>query len=596
MSDYETKLQEQIMQFQDGIDPLPLTDSFHHWSHSFVRPKVLAEFVTESIVDFYAIPFAETCRRKSTATFASLGSGDASVEIAIAKALISCGITNFRFIGLELSPLLVATSNQRIIAADLSEHLTTRVFDLNYDQLDETVDGFMANQSLHHFLDLEKAFAVISRQMAPDGCFLANDMIGRNGHMRWPEVLQFVNAVWEKLPPEKKYNHQTREQWSNFINFHCSNEGFEGVRAQDILPLLNEHFRFTHFVGAGGVIDPFIDRGFCRNYDPSDPGDRLFIDTLEAFNSTLLDFGIVKPTIMFARMIHKDGSPQHPLVLKSIRTPGHPSAVRLARPERSCPICGETPIAQIAALKNTFPGPIGRGTFDLLQCEVCNIVYQSPLPTPDDFKLMYEEAAQFTSPEYRDPKKIEGILSYYTSCVRQMIELMGTPRNLHVLEIGAGLAWICRSTKLVDPLAVTVAQDVSSECKDECSAFADSYIIGTMDDPTIERNGPYDIISMTHVIEHLPNPAEALKRLKALLKPGGCIFVTCPHRPEGWEDNPSQESWASWSYNHVPGHLQYFSKDAMAKAATRADLYLSHWTLHENGQAIEAILRPSGRI
>jgi 2-polyprenyl-3-methyl-5-hydroxy-6-metoxy-1,4-benzoquinol methylase len=592
---YAQKVQEQIAQFQQNIDPLPLTESFHHWSHNFVRPQVLAEFGTGSITDFYAIPFAEHCRKKPMPFFVSLGSGDASNEIEIGKSLVGRRHTNFKLLCLDLIPEMVAQSNRSIAAAGLSHLIEARVFDVNRDTIDQPADAWMAHQSLHHFLELEKIFDLIASGMTADGSFLTMDMIGRNGHMRWPEVLQFVEAIWRVLPPQKKYNHQTKHTWENFINHDCSCEGFEGIRAQDILPLLTDRFRFTHFLGTGGLIDPFIDRGFCRNYDPKDAGDRLFIETLEALNSALLASGTIKPTIMFARMVHKDGSPQHPIVLKSIRhidPISAPAAEQLSSVHRPCPVCGNKPVVQIGTLAKNFPGRASRSSFDLLQCSECEILYQSPLPTSDDFKSMYEEATQFTSPEYRDPEKIEGILNYYSTCCRQMLGLMNHPARPRILEVGAGLAWVCRSAKLINPHSITVAQDVSNECASECT-WADAYVVATIDDPRIDRRGPYDIISMTHVIEHLPDPVAVLTRLRSLLTSEGCVFITCPHRPEDCEKSPSQSRWAAWSYNHVPGHLQYFSKEAMIKTANLAGLSLEHWTLHENGQAIEAILRPS---
>ena len=46
---------------------------------------------------------------------------------------------------------------------------------------------------------------------------------------------------------------------------------FEGIRAQDILPLLVERFTFDEFIGFGNVIDPFVDRSFGPNFDIASP-------------------------------------------------------------------------------------------------------------------------------------------------------------------------------------------------------------------------------------------------------------------------------------------------------------------------------------
>jgi hypothetical protein len=51
---------------------------------------------------------------------------------------------------------------------------------------------------------------------------------------------------------------------------------FEGIRSQDILPLLLEYFHFEVFIPYGNVIDPFIDRTFGPNFDSSREWDRDF--------------------------------------------------------------------------------------------------------------------------------------------------------------------------------------------------------------------------------------------------------------------------------------------------------------------------------
>ena len=45
-----------------------------------------------------------------------------------------------------------------------------------------------------------------------------------------------------------------------YENWDCSEEGFEGIRAQDILKLLNKNFYFKKFLAYGNLIDIFIDR------------------------------------------------------------------------------------------------------------------------------------------------------------------------------------------------------------------------------------------------------------------------------------------------------------------------------------------------
>jgi hypothetical protein len=175
-----------------------------------------------------------------------------------------------------------------------------RQVDVNSWQPDEEYCGAMANHSLHHLVELESIFDGVRRSLGPAGVFVINDMIGRNGHMRWPEVLEVVDLLWEVLPERLKFNHQFGRLDRRFINHDCSADGFEGIRAQDILPLLLSGFRFRRFLAHGGFIDVFCDRGYGHNFDPASRPDTALIDLLHLLNDALIDNGQIKPTAMFA--------------------------------------------------------------------------------------------------------------------------------------------------------------------------------------------------------------------------------------------------------------------------------------------------------
>ena len=163
-------------------------------------------------------------------------------------------------------------------------------------------DVVIANQSLHHVLELEHLFDAIRLGLAEGGIFLASDMIGRNGHQRWPEALEVVNRFWRELPESYRYNRLMQRQENEFINHDCSTSGFEGIRAQDILPLLLERFEFRLFLPYGNAIFAFIDRPFGHNFDAAAEWDRDFIDRVHADDEEGFLSGRLKPTSMLAVM------------------------------------------------------------------------------------------------------------------------------------------------------------------------------------------------------------------------------------------------------------------------------------------------------
>jgi SAM-dependent methyltransferase len=121
------------------------------------------------------------------------------------------------------------------------------------------------------------------------------------------------------------------------------------------------------------------------------------------------------------------------------------------------------------------------------------------------------------------------------------------------------------------------------------------YLQTEVTDSRLAQYGPYDLISMTHVVEHLVEPVAVVSRCRELLAPDGLIFVTAPHRPRGWQDAmPDLTTWTAYSYNHVPAHIQYFSEASLERLATTCNCALVYWSHdHEGGEAFEAWLAHS---
>src|SRR5437868_15024744 len=305
--EYNLKVQQQIDQYvTEPIHDLP--EIFHVWSHDFIRPGFLDVFGVESVNDFYV-----EAVREASAEFTrpvrilSVGCGDGSVEVELANSLRSRTQATFRLDGADLSPVLIDRFNQSIRENGLHDCVFPTVQDLNLGSDSERYDVVMANHSLHHIVDLEKVFDFIWQALLPHGIFATCDMIGRNGHMRWPETEAVLQAVWPLLSEKQRFHHQLHQlQLERFEDFDCSKEGFEGVRVQDILYLILNKFSPYKFFGYGGFIEVLVDRGFGHGFDPNDERQREFIAALAKINDMMLDGGMLKPTIMSAYFTKED--------------------------------------------------------------------------------------------------------------------------------------------------------------------------------------------------------------------------------------------------------------------------------------------------
>ena len=71
----------------------------------------------------------------------------------------------------------------------------------------------------------------------------------------------------------------------------------------------------------------------------------------------------------------------------------------------------------------------------------------------------------------------------------------------------------------------------------------------------------FDVITLWHVLEHVPNLEEYLKELKRLVKPSGIIIIAVPNF-KSFDANFYGRHWAAYD---VPRHIWHFSKTTIDK-------------------------------
>ena len=254
----------------------------------------------------------------------------------------------------------------------------------------------------------------------------------------------------------------------------------------------------------------------------------------------------------------------------------------------SCEICGAR------AAPHTLIGPVEPTSgvsppagveYRLVRCHSCDVVYLDPPPTEAELKQLYEGGVQFDDARFENDA--DRITEFYARRMRHLRLLDSA--NDSVLEVGAGLAWICRAAKNRNPNTLTVAQDVSAECAKRCP-WVDEYVVGALDALSHDRR--FGLVSMTHVLEHVPNPQGFLSSVAAYVASGGSIYVTAPFRPPFWKPQHGHLPWLRYEYLHVPAHISYLSERWMRQAATDAGLTLTHWDhSHDGYQVFEAVLK-----
>src|SRR6266481_5882772 len=183
---YAARVAAEKNTYRDCLDIHNLPEIFHYWSNRYVRPKLEA-FGFSNPNEMFQKYVAEQCRRQSNGAtrIASIGSGNCDLEIELASHLRAAGHADFVIDCLDLNPAMLERGRAAAAKDGLDAQLNFVPVDLNAWTPAHEYDAIVANQSLHHILNLEHLFGEIKRSLKPDGSFIISDMIGRNGHQRW---------------------------------------------------------------------------------------------------------------------------------------------------------------------------------------------------------------------------------------------------------------------------------------------------------------------------------------------------------------------------------------------------------------------------
>jgi SAM-dependent methyltransferase len=357
---YDTQKESQIEQYKHVGTIHDLPPIYDYWYGQHIAPKIEQIFGIghTSLSELYASELMPVMQHqdKESYVFASIGAGDASLEADIYRELKKLTNAEIIFECFEISTILIERGKIALENQGIQEQVRLIETDLNFWKSPKIYDGIIAHHSLHHIVELEKVFQEIAQSLSPTSVFVSGDVIGRNGHMRWPEALTLIQSIWQNMTEKYKYNRVTGCTEKQYQNLDCSDEGFEGIRAQDILKLLKKQFNFKKFLGYGNLIDLFIERIFGFNFDPNDPSDRAFIDKINVLNELLIDVGYLKPTYMFATMTIENCS--EPLFYKHwtpefcIREP-ETNPLDAANPQQKISLTG--PIYQVSEGLRYYP-------------------------------------------------------------------------------------------------------------------------------------------------------------------------------------------------------------------------------------------------
>lgn len=112
----------------------------------------------------------------------------------------------------------------------------------------------------------------------------------------------------------------------------------------------------------------------------------------------------------------------------------------------------------------------------------------------------------------------------------------------------------------------------------DANALAHSSGLGTIYQATAEQlpievsNRKFDIVLMSHALEHCINPVAAIESVKMLLAQGGTAIIEVPNnRARGF-----QRFGSAWPWSDIPRHLSFFTECSLSLILEKAGLIVSN--------------------
>jgi SAM-dependent methyltransferase len=248
-----------------------------------------------------------------------------------------------------------------------------------------------------------------------------------------------------------------------------------------------------------------------------------------------------------------------------------------------CPAC------QSEAIQDLFAVPDHEYNLEYqaqyARCWECSSFFQSPMPDLNQLSRFYP--ATYHS---FDTNSMLGKLKHRQR-LRRLRSFIDSDA-ITLLDYGSGSGAFIKESARHMPHGTFYGYEINSTDRKDVLAEGHVILLKGSFDYLLDELPLCDVITLNHVIEHLPNPLEVLSKLRQKLKPHGVVEGQTP-AADSLEQSIFKKRWSGF---HAPRHTVIFSKQGLTRLLKRADFSESRITPAFNpaGIAISLASLPQG--
>lgn len=230
--------------------------------------------------------------------------------------------------------------------------------------------------------------------------------------------------------------------------------------------------------------------------------------------------------------------------------------------ETLCPACGQ---ATLAISLEVTDHSVSKESFRILACPACGLRRTDPQPPAGAIGRYYASQDYVSHSDTR-----AGLVNRMYHLARRFmlgrkaarVRAASGRSTGRLLDVGAGTGYFAAHMR-------DLGWDVTALEPDEGARSAAMKRAGLEIRPLEQLAelpaGQFDVITLWHVLEHVYEPWDYLRRFHALLAPGGTLVIAVPN-PDSRDARVYGLWWAAWD---VPRHLWHFSAGAMQHLLAR---------------------------
>jgi SAM-dependent methyltransferase len=242
-----------------------------------------------------------------------------------------------------------------------------------------------------------------------------------------------------------------------------------------------------------------------------------------------------------------------------------------------CPVCGGSDCAlRFAAPTAGSEGGVsaeafrpsaadyGRATGRILRCRACGHGFVAEAPPAERIAGAYAEAA--------DPVSLREEAGQVATAHRDLAAIERHVAPGRLLDVGCwtGSFLVAARERDWDGLGV----EPSRWAAERARARGVEVRVGTLEDARLPE-GAFRLVVMADVLEHLADPAAAVRTARRALEPGGALFVAGPDAGSALARLLGRHWWSV-----LPMHLQHFTRGSMRLLLERNGFRVVRVTTH----------------